>query len=77
MKITPWSDYRGDRYGVDTGCMADTWGLPFEAYMEDAPRNWRSGFVVLNFIDGKLMPPELVHVIGQNKIWFRGNVVEI
>ena len=77
LKVTPWTDYRGSRYGVDSGTMADTWGLPFESYLEDSPRNWRSGFAVLNFVESKLMPPELVHVIDENKIWFRGNVIEV
>ena len=77
MKVTPWSDYTGDRYGVDSGTLADPWGPQFEAYMEDNPRSWRAGFVVLTFKDGQLMPPELVQVIGENKIWFRGNVIEV
>lgn len=77
LKVTPFSDYNGDRYGVDTGTLADPWGPQFESYMEDSPRNWRSGFAVLEFRNGVMMPPELCHVIEEDAIWFRGNRIEV
>jgi hypothetical protein len=76
LKVTPWSDYRGTRYGVDTGTLADVDGDQFE-YAEDNPKNWRSGFAVLNFIDGKLMPPELCQVVDENHVYFRGELIAV
>lgn len=66
----------GTIYGVDTGMLADPWGPQF-AYMEQGPRNWRSGFAVLTFIDGILMPPELCQVLSEGVAWFRGNKIEV
>jgi len=68
--VTPWADYRGRRYGVDTGTMADVGGPQF-TYVEAGPLNWASGFAVLTFRDGRLLPPELVVVDG-GTAWFRG-----
>lgn len=73
LNITPWSDYRGRRYGVDTGSLADPYGAQFE-YTEAGPVNWASGFVVLTYKDGMLLPPEMV-VVDRGKAWFRGEEV--
>jgi predicted phosphodiesterase len=76
LKVTPWTDYTGTRYGVDTGTMANLDDPSFE-YAEDSPKNWRSGFAVLTFWDGKLMPPELCEVISEGLVYFRGQVIEV
>ena len=78
LKVMPWTDLTGTRYGVDTGSLADVWGAQFE-YTEDGTRNHRSGFAVLTFREGKLLPPELVEVIDEDKglICFRGQVVAV
>lgn len=78
LKVTPWTDLTGTRYGVDTGSLADVWGAQFE-YTEDGTRNHRSGFAVLTFRNGKLLPPELVEVIDEEEglICFRGQVVAV
>jgi len=78
LKVTPWTDLTGTRYGVDTGSLADVWGAQFE-YTEDGTRNHRAGFAVLTFRNGKLLPPELVEVIDENEglICFRGQVVAV
>jgi hypothetical protein len=74
LKVTPWTDYRGTRYGVDTGTLADPTGPQF-VYLEDNPVNWRSGFAVLTFDkDGHLMPPETCEVVRGRAI-FRGQPV--
>lgn len=77
LKVTPFSDYNGVRWGVDTGTMADPYGPQFENYTEHNPANWRSGFVVLTFKDGKLLDPEIVRVIGERKVSFRGEIVRV
>jgi hypothetical protein len=78
LKVTPWTDLTGTRYGVDTGSLSDVWGDQF-AYAEDSTRNHRSGFAVLTFYNGKLMPPELVEVIDEEEglVYFRGKVISV
>ena len=78
LKVTPWTDYTGTRYGVDTGSLADVNGQQF-TYSEDNPRNHRSGFAVLTFYKGKLLPPELCEVLDEEQgiIYFRGNVFKV
>jgi hypothetical protein len=78
LKVTPWTDYTGTRYGVDTGSLADVNGQQF-SYAEDNPKNHRSGFAVLTFYDGKLLPPELCEVLDEEQgiIYFRGNVFKV
>lgn len=73
LKITPVTDYNGRRYGVDTGTLADIYGDQF-TYTESNPVNWASGFAVLTFKDGMLLPPELCEVI-DGKAYFRGKEV--
>ena len=73
LKVTPWSDYNGRRYGVDTGTLAEPYGDQF-TYTEGNPVNWCSGFAVLTFKNGKLLPPELCEVI-DGVAYFRGESV--
>ena len=73
LKITPVTDLRGRRYGVDTGTLADIYGDQF-TYTEMNPVNWASGFAVLTFKDGKLLPPELCEVL-DGVAYFRGKPV--
>lgn len=77
LKVTPWTDYTGTRYGVDTGTLACPSGPQFEAYMETNPANWRSGFAVLTFAGGELLQPELVLVRGPKEVEFRGKVIKV
>lgn len=77
LKITPFTDYNGTRYGVDTGCLADINGNQFSDYLETNPVNWRSGFVVLTFDNYRLITPEMVEVISENEAVFRGKVYKV
>lgn len=77
LKVTPYTDYRGTRFGVDTGTLSDCYGPQTADYTEMNPVNWRSGFAVLTFHEGRLLWPELVHVIGDGKVEFRGGVHEV
>lgn len=77
LKVTPYSDYNGTRWGVDCGTMADPFGKQFLGYMEDSPRNWRSGFVVLTFKNGELLWPEVVFVRKEGEVEFRGEVFQV
>jgi hypothetical protein len=76
-RVIPFSDYNGTRYGVDTGCIADTDAKAFVDYTEDSPKNWRSAFVVLTFRDGQLLLPELVLKWDNKQVQFRGKVIRI
>jgi len=74
LQTTPWGDYNGRRYGVDTGTLAEPSGHQF-LYLEGNPVPWASGFAVLTFDEnGMLLPPELVEVIGETA-YFRGKAV--
>lgn len=77
QKVTPYTDYNGTRYGVDTGCVADPDHKAFVDYTEDAPLNWRSGFAVLTFKDGELLPPELVTKWDEKTVVFRGQLMRV
>lgn len=77
LKVTPFSDYNGTRFGVDTGTLAEVGGSQFINYLEDAPVNWRSGFAILTFFNGKLLWPELVHKWGENQVEFRGQIINV
>lgn len=73
LEIKPIADYRGRRWGVQCGSLADMDGAAFE-YTERSPSHACSGFAVLTFKDGMLMPPEICEVIDGRAI-FRGEVV--
>jgi len=77
LKVTPFSDLRGNRFGVDTGTLAETDGPQFLDYLEMNPTNWRSGFAVLTFKDSKLLWPELVHKWDDDTIEFRGQLIDV
>jgi len=73
LMVTPWVDYNGRRYGIDTGTIAEPTGDQF-VYTEENPVNWCSGFAVLTFKNGMLLPPELCEVIN-GVAYFRGEKV--
>jgi hypothetical protein len=77
QKVAPFSDYNGTRYGVDTGCLADPEAKAFVDYTEANPLNWRSGFAVLTFKDGQILPPELVTVWDDKSVTFRGEIIKV
>jgi hypothetical protein len=77
QNVRPLSDYRRhDRYGVDTGCVADKEHRAF-TYTEDAALDWRSGFALLTSRDGILMPPELITKMDAKTVWFRGQLHKV
>lgn len=59
LRITRITDFNGTRFGACTGTLADIYAPQF-SYMEDNPRDWQSGFLVLH-VDGGIHPVE-VHV---------------
>lgn len=77
QKVTPFTDYNGTRYGVDSGCLADPSAKAFTDYTEANPLNWRSGFAVLTFIGGKLLMPELVQIWDNKHVQWRGQLIAV
>lgn len=73
LQSVGFTDYTGRRWGVDSGTLAEPYGDQF-TYTECNPVNWASGFVVLTFKDGKLLPPELCEVL-DGVAYFRGKPV--
>lgn len=73
LLVTPWADYNGRRWGVDTGTLSDPHGPQFE-YGENNPTPHTPGFAVLTFKNGMLLPPELCEVI-EGHAYFRGQLV--
>lgn len=73
LAVTPWADYNGRRWGVDTGTLSNPHGPQFD-YAENNPSPHTSGFAILTFKDGMLLPPELCEVLG-NRAYFRGQCV--
>jgi hypothetical protein len=78
QQIYPLTDLRGDRWGVDCGTLATIWG-PLFRWAEGKPRNWRSGFCVLRFVNSRLRIPELVRVVDEKQglVEWRGNDLNV
>ena len=77
LKVTPFGDYNGTRWGVDTGTLAEIDGPQFIDYLEDGPVNWRSGFAVVTMKDSKPLWPELVSKHAEGIINFRGQLIDV
>jgi hypothetical protein len=79
LGVAPVSDLNGTRYGVDGGMLAPVGGRQFTGYTEANPLDWRAGFIVLTFKDGRLLWPEVVHVVSEKKglVEFRGELIEV
>ena len=70
---SPISNYQGTKWGIQTGCLANPLSSTFE-YCEDSPKDWRSGFVLLSFDQGRMLMPELIMVSDEEngEFEFRG-----
>lgn len=73
LAVTPWADYNGRRWGVDTGTLSDPLSPQFD-YGENNPTPHTSGFAVLTYKDSVLLPPELCEVLN-GVAYFRGKEV--
>jgi hypothetical protein len=78
LKVMPLSSYadKPTSYGVDTGMLAEPEWEAF-SYREDSPADWRSGFVVMTWRDGRLLWPEVVSVLSEGRVEFRGEVLDV
>jgi predicted phosphodiesterase len=75
---SPITNYQGTYWGVQTGCLADPYSSTFE-YCEDSPKDWRSGFVMLSFDQGRMLMPELIMVTDEEngEFEFRGCINKV
>jgi UDP-2,3-diacylglucosamine pyrophosphatase LpxH len=77
QKASHIRDYRGLRWGIETGCLANVYAKQFMNYTEENPHNWVSGFCLLTFENGVMLPPEFATVVDVNKIAFRGKTMRV
>lgn len=76
QKLVSWENAHGTVYGVDLGMLAPKDHPGFD-YTEDDCVNWRSGFALLTFHDGRLEVPDLATVTDEEKgqLRFRGQTL--
>lgn len=77
QKVTPFTDYNGTRWGVDTGCMAEPLNEQFTGYTEDNPLNWREGFAIFRYKSGALLQPQLVRVMKPGLVDYAGDTFTV
>jgi transposase len=78
LGVVPYHDYRGIRFGVRTGYMAESpMDAQFVNYLEASMPNWIPGFAVLTFKDGRLLWPEIVNKHADGIVQFRGQLHEV
>jgi hypothetical protein len=77
LRVSPFTDYNGTRWGASCGTLAEPFADQFRDYTEDNPRNQRSGFLVLTFRRHRLLWPEVVDVLDESRVSFRGEVIEV
>jgi hypothetical protein len=58
--------------------LADPMSPTFE-YCEDSPKDWRSGFVMLSFDQGRMLMPEMIMVTDEEngEFEFRGCINKV
>lgn len=49
----------------------------FRNYLEAKAPNWHSGFIVLTFVDGQLLMPEIARKWCEGVIEFRGELIDV
>ena len=74
LTVREYTDYRGTRYGIETGMLAGHDEEQFD-YALDGPKNWQPGFIVCTIKNGILLPPERCEVVKGIGAVFRGCVI--
>ena len=83
LNVTRVSNSLGHFWGVDLGTMSPIGSGAFTGYTEMAAASgmagWASGFAVLTFVEGRLIWPELVHVVEEaaGLYTFRGRLFNV
>jgi hypothetical protein len=73
LNVNAVSTFVGKRYSIDAGSLADPKSDGFD-YAEGAAEQ-AQGFVVMTFVDGVLLRPELCEVEADGNAYFRGQPV--
>ncbi len=73
LQVTAVRNRNGTHWGIEDGMLGDPSHKCFE-YGEGTPSRAQPGFLVLSFIDGVLMPPEMCELINGEPV-FRGKHV--
>jgi hypothetical protein len=74
LEAKPFTDYRGRRWSIQCGMLADRQDAAFE-FMAGKPAQWCEGFAVISFADGQILTPTYCEVI-DGTAWFRGEKVQ-
>jgi len=77
LACQPITGYSKTIWGVQTGTLAEPNNMQFADYTEDAPKDWRSGFVMLSWERGKMLMPEMIQVCGEDEVEFRGEILKV
>jgi Icc-related predicted phosphoesterase len=77
LTCSPISTFDQKTYwGVQTGTLADINAESFQ-YTEDNAKDWRQGFIMASWEQGRLLMPEMVMVCGEDEVEFRGEVLKV
>ena len=63
-------------WGVQTGTLADPNDEAFQ-YTEDNAKDWRQGFIMASWENGRLIMPEMIMVCGEDEVEFRGEILKV
>lgn len=66
--------FKGTRYGIKTGMLADNDQKEFDYRLGKPGLNWQSGFAVLTWRNGVLLHPEFAAVRDDGNAYFRGKL---
>lgn len=79
LNVTAYTDYAATRYGCNSGTLVAPYSKPFAGYTELNPVDWRSGYLVLTFVNGVLLPPEPAIVMSETEetVAFRGELIRV
>jgi predicted phosphodiesterase len=77
LRISHFTNAQRTLYGINSGTLSDVEADSFVDYTEDSPiKDWRSGFAVLRFIKGRMIPL-LVEKIAPGELTFRGEIIKV
>ena len=77
LTLSPISTFDQKTYwGVQTGTLADVNSDSF-TYCEDNSKDWRQGFIMASWENGKLLMPEMVLVNDEDSVQFRGEILQL
>ena len=77
LTCSPISTFDQKTYwGIQTGTLADINAESFQ-YTEDNAKDWRQGFIMASWEQGRLLMPEMIMVCGEDEVEFRGEILKV